>query len=67
MKKSTWFTDFIVGGKISEALKATNMRDLIKKGPDVTKQEIRNRILFWMSIMGSLVQVANLVYPYFMK
>lgn len=32
-----------------------------------TKAEIRNRIVFWMSVVGGVVQVANFLYTYLMK
>jgi len=63
MKNRTWFTDFIVGKKVKDKLgsmdTSTSTRSL---GSRELTQDVRNRIIFWISITGGVVQCANFAY-----
>ena len=68
------FTDFIVGKKLNERLdkmarmpmsiSARTVTKQVKNSREL-KQEIRNQIMFWISIVGGVVQCANFLYTYF--
>ena len=68
------FTDFIIGKKLTNRLTEMERMPMSISARSVTKQvanarelkaELRNKIMFWISITGGLVQCANFLYTYF--
>jgi hypothetical protein len=66
------FTDFIVGKKVSSGLKtmgslsrSISTKDFRLATSKELTQDVRNRIMFWISITGGVVQVLNFAYTYF--
>lgn len=68
------FTDFIVGKKVADKLNhigrmpmATSLRSVTERVviSRELKEDTRNRIMFWISITGGVVQLANFLFTYF--
>jgi cbb3-type cytochrome oxidase subunit 1 len=68
------FTDFIIGKKITGKLDhigrmpmATSLRSVTERvvTSRELKEDVRNKIMFWISITGGVVQVANFLFTYF--
>ncbi len=65
------FTDFLLGKKLVNYLNSVSsinrtINDIeIEKISREIKETTRNRIMFWISIMGGIVQVVNFLYTYF--
>lgn len=64
------FTDFLLGKKLVNYLNSISNIDRaisdveVEKISREIKEATRNRIIFWMSIMGGTVQVINFICTY---